>query len=458
MDQLEKNWDNHDVFVIDAPVAAGKSLIALTISNFSWKKYGAKAAILTPNNLLVRQYTDEFPWIPTVQRQDKYTCTRYESQSQKRSCKKVKGEQSYFCKGCPYVTDLRKVQAFPVGVTNYHSYVAYKNYRPTVIFDEAHNLIGTIGGMAARKIWHHEYHYPSWVKDYRTLYRWVCEELERPERTGSITKLVALKMELESNKVKFIFTRGEARWHKEDRDCILASPVDISEEPPIFWPPKVKKIFLLSATINSRDIKALGLSNRKVYYVNSPSMIPKEQRPCIVEPSLNMSYAHQEKNLPLLAEKLHRLLETNPAKGVIHAPYALARKLQSILDHPRLIYHSTLDKMDRFREFQQSPGTVLVASGLYEGISLDEDLARWQVITKVPWPSLAEPAMEYQAKEDSEYYANATIKDIVQTYGRVCRGPKDYGETFIYDSSFVRLFKQYFYLFPLWFRESVTIR
>ena len=225
------------------------------------------------------------------------------------------------------------------------------------------------------------------------------------------------------------------------------------------WPKKVSKMLLMSATFNSRDLKELGLSNRRVCYIPSPSPIPKENRPCYVLPVANMSYWNQDRALPTLVEWLTKHLESNPSKGFIHAPYALARKLRAHLGHhPRLMFHDATDKMKVFREYLATEGTVMVGSGMYEGVSLDGDLARWQVICKVPWPSLAEPALEYLAANDTEYYANRTIKDIVQCYGRVCRGPEDTGATYIVDSTFIRLERDYSHLFPSWFRESVQHR
>jgi Rad3-related DNA helicase len=458
LEQIEANWDKADVFVVDAPVASGKSHIALTVASHSWKAHKHKASILAPNNMLVRQYTDQFPYLPTVGKQGSYSCNKYVKEPRPLSCKREKQLKGYFCKDCPYIKDLRKVQAYPLGVTNYHACLAYKNYRPTMIMDEAHYLQSIIADGASLKLWHHDYEFPSWVADYRSLYRWVCTELSRPEPKGSITKLVALKMELESNRTRYLFTKGSAMYHKEERECILVSPVDISEEPPLFWPKKVRKIFLLSATINSRDVRELGLSKRRVYYVKSPSPIPKENRPFIVE-GANMSYRYQDTNLPKLIAYIRRLLETKESKGFIHAPYALARKLELYLgDHPRLLFHSAASKMDVFREFQASTNKVMVGSGMYEGISLDEDMARWQLICKVPWPSLSEPAMEYLCKEDPEFYASRTVKDLVQTYGRVCRSPTDYGETYCFDTSVERLFRQHNHLFPSWFREAYEVR
>ena len=97
----------------------------------------------------------------------------------------------------------------------------------------------------------------------------------------------------------------------------------------------------------------------------------------------------------------------------------------------------------------------MVASGMYEGIDLADDLARWQVICKVPWANLTEPAMQYLAQQDPEGYANEAARLVVQAYGRVCRNPNDFGETFIVDRSFRRLYNDYRELFPGWFCDAV---
>jgi Rad3-related DNA helicase len=460
--QVEDNWDKSDVFVIDAPVAAGKSLVAVTIALWAWKKYSAKGVIIVPNNILLSQYKDTFSkYVATVGKQTGYTCKEYENQPRPMNCKASKSFHGSFCQGCPYLMDLRKMQGRPVALLNYHSYIAYKAYRPLVIIDEAHNTIPMIGGLAATKLWHHDYHYPSWVRDYRTMHKWATDELPKLQgvdigRHGKLTKLIA---ELESNRTTRVYSKGSAMYRNEDRDAILSSPVDISAEPPILWPPRVDKIVLLSATFNSRDVKELGLDSKRVCYVNSPSAIPKENRPCHVQPKFNLSYWNQDKALPHLVTAIEEFLLANPdTKGFIHAPYSLATKLRhSLGSNPRLLFHDARDKIAVYNTFKETPATVMVGSGMYEGISLDEDLARWQIICKVPWPSLAEPAMQYLANNDTEYYANRTIKDIVQTYGRVCRGPTDTGDTYIWDSTFGKLTSKYKHLMPAWFVEALDL-
>jgi Rad3-related DNA helicase len=92
---------------------------------------------------------------------------------------------------------------------------------------------------------------------------------------------------------------------------------------------------------------------------------------------------------------------------------------------------------------------------MYEGIDLAYDSGRWQIISKVPWPSLADPAIKYLCKLDNEWYAWETVKTLLQGCGRICRTPDDFGATYIFDSTFNRLYNENPNFFPLWFRNSV---
>jgi Rad3-related DNA helicase len=66
-------------------------------------------------------------------------------------------------------------------------------------------------------------------------------------------------------------------------------------------------------------------------------------------------------------------------------------------------------------------------------------MASWQVILKVPYPSLADPVIAEWAQRDHEAYSWETLKEMIQATGRVCRGPTDVGVTYVFDKSFERL-------------------
>jgi Rad3-related DNA helicase len=94
---------------------------------------------------------------------------------------------------------------------------------------------------------------------------------------------------------------------------------------------------------------------------------------------------------------------------------------------------------------------------MYEGLDLPEDAGRFQIIAKVPWQSLASPAIKHIAELDPEAFAWETIKTLVQAAGRICRSPDDIGDTFLPDATFWRLLKESKHLFPKYFIEALTI-
>lgn len=97
----------------------------------------------------------------------------------------------------------------------------------------------------------------------------------------------------------------------------------------------------------------------------------------------------------------------------------------------------------------------MVGSGMYEGLDLAGDSGRWQVITKVPYPSLEDPVTRYLMEQDEEYYHWETIKQLLQASGRICRKLDDYGVTYVVDSSFRRLYTQSQELFPQYWKDSL---
>lgn len=463
--QIENNYDKADVFVLDMPVSAGKSLVAVTIARWLYGARGVKSTIAVPNNLLLKQYTEEFSWLTTLKAQRTYTCVEYGKQTKKFNCGEHKKFTGSFCspRDCCYLKDVRKANVMPTGVYNYHTLLAYKMFREAQIFDESHNVIQVLREAAGKKLWKHVYHYPDWVRTYGQLHRWVSEN----PMLETDAKLKLLKEELESSKTSYLVERTEEPYHGEMRDLIKLNPVDVSDYPPMLWPEKkTKKLFFMSATMNVRDVRDLGLDRRRVMTISTRSPIPAERRPCIVDTRFNMSYHNQERELPRVALELVKFLSENPERGFIHAPYGLASKLKealALVPDPdgvlgRVMFHSSGSKISQLDIYKETPGAVLVASGMYEGVSLNDDLARWQILLKVPWPSLAEPAIKWKAENDEEWYLNHTVRDISQMYGRVCRHEGDVGSTIIWDSSFKRLQSRAEYLFPPWFKEALTIK
>lgn len=456
LEALADNYNNYDVFVIQAPTAAGKSALAKSIIRTLHS-----VSYLTPTNMLVKQFLDEFPDTPTLSRMDSYRCEEWQ-----RPCVATRARLRSYCKGCKCSKEMSQAHyGRGPGVYNYHTYLAHKLYRKVLVVDEAHNLIHQIRERLSLKMWKHDYKYPNnmWKPD--QVQEWIRTLSPARQKNKAVT---ALREAAKYEAPEFIWQRtkdwfngkGTTRNEPEERELIKLYPVDISQAVPMFWPKQVEKIILLSATIGPKDIESLGLHRKRVLYVACKSPIPAESRPIVPLNLLTVNRNTQDLILPEMARYIEAITKDHPGeKGVVHVTYSLSQKLQPYLQDPRFLFHDKYNKADRYLEFLQAApesGKVLVACGMYEGMDLPEDLGRWQIIAKVPWPSLESPAIKHLADKDSEWYLWECLKHTIQACGRVCRTPTDYGTTFVLDKSFYRLLNNGNHLLPQWFRDAIV--
>lgn len=469
--KVESVWKTSDVIVVNAPVALGKSLIALTISK--WQ--GGKADILVPTNILLKQYLRDVPAWPKMMKKEQYSCKErpdYVGEKEHYSC-----EERYFhssakkstrkhCPECPFVKDNRRFRYARGVLETYMMYVARNEQRnwpaSTVIVDEAHNLADTIMTLQGKVFWRHDLNYPENLYTRGQLLKWVKRRLA-DRFAPSKDKLEWLRQELEAPVPRYAFERSFKDFRGVPKDCIRLLPVNIRNAPPYFWGKGVKKLVLLSATISKEDIRQLGLDGRRVTFVNADSPIPVGNRKIIAESIANVNYRNSNKSIKEITEYIREVLlpKHQGEKGVLHATYALLPLLKKELRGPQFVFHDSKDKMKKYQEFLDSPpedGKVFVACGLQEGIDLKDDRARWQAVVKVPWLSLGDPAIREKVKNEETYYRWQALKDILQASGRVCRGPDDYGVTYILDSSFERLYDNSRDLTPAWFSEALVRR
>lgn len=454
---LEENWSNYDVFVIIGPTAFGKSAFSKTILN-----YFHRASLVTPTNLLVDQYRTEFPDTNTLRRLDSYYCEEWQ-----RPCSSTRNKLMKFCKGCACGKDMATAKyTRGAGVYNYHIYMAHKLYRDVLVVDECHNLLPTIQDRMAIKLWQHTYKYPSNMYTAEQTLAWIDS---LPDTKKKNKKLKLLKEACKYQVPEYVMQRtkewfngkGTVRGEPEERDLIKLLPVDISGAPPMFWPSEVKKIVLMSATIGQKDIERLGLSRKRVLFIECKSPIPAENRPILFQPITTVSRGNMEEAVDKLAEYIQDVANYHAAeKGVVHATYQVASMLRERLRDRRFLFHSRHNKAEVYQQFRDMPtdqAPILVACGMYEGIDLPEDLGRWQVLSKIPWPSLASPAVKHLADLDPEWYSWECLKTVIQACGRVCRTERDYGVSYIPDASFRRLLTDAKHLMPDFFLEALQI-
>lgn len=450
---LEEKWDKYDVFVIVAPTAFGKSALSKTVL-----KAVPSSSYIVPTNQLVDQFIAAFPDTKTLRRLDSYRCETW-----KRSCLATRASFKGFCKGCECGSAMAvaKYRNGP-GVYTYHAYLAHRLYRDVLIVDEAHQMIPMLQSMGEVILWQHDYQYPSSCYRPEQLLRW-AESLPLKKKQGK--KVELLLKNLKSSYPDYSIVRavrefngkGTKKGEPEERNCIVMTPMNVKEQGKKMWP-TCKKIILLSATINFKDIEALGLSHKKVAYIKSPSPIPVERRPFIIDSVTSVSRGNINDATALMARYIKEVLyvKHKGERGLIHATYQMAELLRNHLTEPCYLFHTRENKKEMYQRYLNTPGGVLVACGMHEGIDLPDDAGRWQVILKIPWPSLGNPAIAALADRDEEWYLWQTAKTLIQAGGRVSRHEVDFGITYCLDGTFSRLYNKGHHLMPSWFTDCLV--
>lgn len=387
-----------------------------------------------------------------------YTCSNADEDT---SCKKMKGKQTFYCKGCPYIQARKRSFVFPYTVYNSYIYLANRLYKPALIYDESHSALALLQDRARDRLWRHDYHYGNGIETYSQLLSWLRM---REETVGIDEKQRKLLEELTSDKPRYVVEKGQDLYRGQMRECLKLLPVDVRDQPPILWPPnRTRKIFLLSATIGMPDIVQMGLDKKRVKTFTAPSPVPVEKRPIVYMPVGSMGIASKNRTLEKMVATVEALAAKHAGtKGLLHVTYEVSRELQLRLGESpirdRLLFHTKEDRtevVEAFKRFPPESGKILVGCGLEEGLDLHGDLARWQAIVKLPWPSLEEPAIRYMAGQDPEWYNWQTVKKLLQASGRIVRGTEDWGTTYILDRSFERLYGEARDMFPQWWLDAV---
>jgi Rad3-related DNA helicase len=99
--------------------------------------------------------------------------------------------------------------------------------------------------------------------------------------------------------------------------------------------------------------------------------------------------------------------------------------------------------------------TVLISPSLHTGLDLKDHLSRFQIITKVPYPNVADKWTSEKRKINKEWYYWQTALRLVQAYGRSIRSKDDWAKTYVLDSAFSYFIKVNKNILPKWFLSAI---
>jgi Rad3-related DNA helicase len=243
------------------------------------------------------------------------------------------------------------------------------------------------------------------------------------------------------------------------------TPLDISG----YFSPILEKgsvSLFMSATILSKEYlcQMAGLDPQDVKFLRiEDSDFPVRNRPIHM---MNVAWLNAKTivgNMPKIAKAVDNIMSIHRnEKGIIHT--TSYSQLQFIKDNiskenaNRLIETaSALDRSEVLeKHYESKKPTVLISPSLHLGVDLKDDLSRFQVIVKVPYPDLTDKKIAAKKDRDPRWYTWNTVLRLVQAYGRSVRSMDDHATTYVLDTSASYLLKNAKELLPKWFMEAVV--
>jgi Rad3-related DNA helicase len=512
LDFIFKSWfeDKKKFAILDAPTGVGKSAIAMTVANFfkdDRNKINSSlrgSYVVTTETILQSQYTNEYSdKLASIWSKKRYKCEGRGGVTCDVGTIVNKMTGGIFCK-CQYLKDKESFIKSDISLTNMtfllnqfeHGKAKFDTInRNCMIIDEAHNAERIMTDFATIELskYYLESHNIAWIVnnklDYDKLIEWArdvvfkklaIKKVAMNERLESYAKL---KTNVENNASykklmddyinidKFVCHLGmffklyeKNKWvfyTNEDQTSIFFKPLFSNEFMNMLYD-KGEKILLMSATILDDKIftKANGITNYTYMTLTSP--FPKENRPIHHLDCGQLNMKSISKTMPTIISTIESLLslpEHANQKGIIHCnSYLISKAIQAGVKNRRLIFHKTSDRAEALKKHLLSDGpTVLVSPSLTEGLDLIDDLSRFQIIVKVPFPYLGDHYIKAKMNLIDDWYQWQTVKCIVQSSGRSVRSETDYATTYILDGDFKWFYKKNISMFPLWWREALTI-
>jgi Rad3-related DNA helicase len=400
---------------------------------------------------------------------------------------------------CPYWKQLTKCIRSPITLFNFSSFLFQQRIgrfgvRDLMVIDEAHNIEGQlmnfvelmlrekdldlIGVRIDKKITTSE-QLVMWLREKEVMQRLAdrigtekkgvpnTEDISEDLAAAEHQALQNLQMKLKNfftylEMTDWIVETQEKEFHGRKEKRLVCRPLYAKDFAHDLLFSKGKRILAVSATILSKRVWAsnLGLKSDEVEFIQMGTDFPKEKRPIHLEYVGSMNYKHKHKTLPKLIDWIKNVLlpRHEGERGIIHShSFDILNAIRKGVPSDRFIFHeSGQDKREVLALHAERPDSIIVAPAFHEGVDLKDDLSRFQVIAKVPYPSTQDKIIGERLSRDGEWYGWVSALKLVQSYGRSVRSKTDYAVTYLIDEGFKFFRSRNSHLLPPWFKEALV--
>lgn len=202
------------------------------------------------------------------------------------------------------------------------------------------------------------------------------------------------------------------------------------------------KIFM-SATLGNIDkySKIIGVENAIVLKLKSRFDYTKS--PIYYLDKYSLAFKDKAKNIESVIKVVDQIIMKKhfSDNGIIHTgSYEFVKDLMtySKCTDKFMIYNSS-NKQAVIKKFLKSKGKILVGPSILEGLDLYDDLCRFQIFLKIPFPNLGDPLIAAKLKESKDWYLWKTCLNVIQGSNRSIRHAHDQSYTYCLDNQIVGL-------------------
>ncbi len=481
----------HRRIVAELGTGIGKSAIAITVGGWLEEResgvgdFSPGVTVLTSQKVLQDQYIKDFAKARDLRSAANFTCNGPvggscgETSRVKKAVGPILAKEITKCSACPYRTAKDDFVASHIGITNYSYFLSEGTYagelppRRLLVLDEAHNVEDEVRRWTSVEVSEYDadelgLSLPkgegpgtvSWLDDkYKAAIMvklgFVGGKLKKIVRDGDLTEKSVKKLANDNDRldkrmcqINRLLEKGGKLLisHQQSPDgkrSIRFQPIDVTALVVETLYSRSSASLLMSATLLNRKVFTEAVGLPKAPYLSIPSPFKDEAFGLTFRPVGKMTRDHIEVTLRDFPRAVKRILDEHPNdKGIIHTTnYRITRAIgDGVKDHRLLVQAAAADRDAMLKKHRESPDpTVLVSPSMMEGLDLRDDLGRFQIMCKVPYPDMSDPIVKHK---DRSWYGWRTVRSLVQAIGRGVRSETDWTKTYILDLAFMDLIER----------------
>lgn len=207
-----------------------------------------------------------------------------------------------------------------------------------------------------------------------------------------------------------------------------------------------ERVMLMSATISNPEqyAKSLGIKEKEYAFIDVKSTFDPQKSPIYCSTLYSLSHKNIESSLPKIINIIKEICDKHKGeKGLIHThTNTITENVKKVLGRDkRFLFREvgiTNEDIILEHKSRSKEDTVLVSPSLDTGVSLDDDLGRFQIIVKAPFLPLGSKRIKKLFDKNPQYYSMKMLDTLIQMCGRCTRSKKDYSITYILDGTIVK--------------------